>query len=260
MKKNNNFLITGATSFTGNNFIQTNNIYNYLAYIKGNKNNSDNIEYVSDLNILSEKIKDKSIDTCIHIANFKDKITDKFDTDIEINFLKQIKSSGISKIIYLSSYWVDLKTLENNEYVLHKKNIEFEIKKKFTFVILRIGDIYGANDKRQKLLPYLLKNENQDNIELEGHPKNLIKPVSLNSISSFITELFSNTLYKNKTVDFFGEDYYLEDFINLFKESRDKKFVTTYKGNTNYQNSYKSTSDETIIVNEDLYNNLKALH
>ena len=42
MKKNNNFLITGATSFTGNNFIQTNNIYNYLAYIKGNKNNSDN--------------------------------------------------------------------------------------------------------------------------------------------------------------------------------------------------------------------------
>ena len=75
MKKNNNFLITGATSFTGNNFIQTNNIYNYLAYIKGNKNNSDNIEYVSDLNILSEKIKDKSIDTCIHIANFKDKMT-----------------------------------------------------------------------------------------------------------------------------------------------------------------------------------------
>ena len=88
----------------------------------------------------------------------------------------------------------------------------------------------------------------------------MIKPVSLNSISSFITELFSNTLYKNKTVDFFGEDYYLEDFINLFKESRDKNFVTTYKGNTNYQNSYKSTSDETIIVNEDLYNNLKALH
>ena len=87
----------------------------------------------------------------------------------------------------------------------------------------------------------------------------MIKPLSINSICSFITELFSNTLYMNKTIDFYGEDYYLEDIVNLFKESREKKFVTTYKGNTNYHNSYKSTSDETIVVNEDLYNNIKAL-
>lgn len=259
MKKKHTFLITGATSFTGNNFIQINNNYNYLAYVKGNKVNSENIEYVSDLNVLTEKIKDKSINTCIHIANFKHETTNEFDTEKEINFLNQIKSFGINKIIYLSSYWVDLKTLENNKYVIHKKNIELEIGKKFIFVILRIGDIYGANDTRQKLLPYLLKNENQDIIELDGHPKNLIKPLSINSICSFITELFSNTLYMNKTIDFYGEDYYLEDIVNLFKESREKKFVTTYKGNTNYHNSYKSTSDETIVVNEDLYNNIKAL-
>ena len=156
MKKNNNFLITGATSFTGNNFIQTYNIFNYLAYIKGNKDNSENIEYVSDLNILSKTIKDRSIDTCIHIANFKQDTTDEFETDKEKIFLKQIKSSGINKIVYLSSYWVDLKTLENNKYVLHKKDIEIEIKNNFTFVILRIGDIYGSNDTRQKLLPYLI--------------------------------------------------------------------------------------------------------
>tara|TARA_B110000003_G_scaffold275862_1_gene319808 strand:- start:669 stop:1451 length:783 start_codon:yes stop_codon:yes gene_type:complete len=246
-----NLLITGHTSFLGKTFMRNLQGYELIKYSRI-QNKKDSLSFSEEsLDDLMKIVENRSIKMCVHIANFKDK-NQEYDTEKEIEFIAKLNSYGIKKIVYISSYWVDILKLANDEYVSHKLQIEHEIMNKFSYNILRVGDIFGSNDTRDKLIPYLLVNENQSNIKLYGNPENIIKPIHVNDVCKVLNEIITNKSSKNRTIDLYSDAYSLEEFIKIFKESRNKKFSVEYKNMNNLNFEYKSTSNEKTLIENDL--------
>ena len=87
-------MLTGATSFIGESFINKFEDYKFIKYSR-NKNGRVNDTYTGDSHEgLMKIIQDNLIDTCLHIANFKDE-NQNYETKRESQFLQNIKSYGI---------------------------------------------------------------------------------------------------------------------------------------------------------------------
>lgn len=258
MSDNTNIMLTGATSFIGDSFINKFEDYKLIKYSR-NKNGRVNKTYTEDsYESLMKILQATPIDTCLHIANFKDE-NQNYETKRESQFLQNIKSYGISKIIYISSYWLDIAELQKSSYVTHKKKIETEVIENFQHTIFRVGDIFGDKDKRDKLIPYLLLNESKDKLDLKGHPQNIIKPTHVDDVSSVLNETIKNNIFENKIINLYGSQYSLESFINLYKDSRKKNFSVKFLNENLLNFFYNDTSHETLLINNDLKKQLKNL-
>ncbi len=258
MSNKTHIMLTGATSFIGDSFINNFEDYKLIKYSRYKNEGVSNTYTKDSYEGLMKTLQDASIDTCLHIANFKDK-NQNYETQLESQFLQNIKSFGVNKIIYISSYWLDIPELQKSSYVAHKHKIETEVIENFRYTIFRVGDIFGNRDKRNKLIPYLLLNESKDKLKLKGHPKNIIKPTHVDDVSSVLNETIKNNIFKNKIINLYGSQYTLESFINFYKDSRDKNFSVEFQNENLLNFFYNNTSQETILINSDLKKQLKNL-
>ena len=107
-----------------------------------------------------------------------------------------------------------------------------------------LGDIYGPKDHRNKLIPYLLENENNRLIVLKNNSKSEIFLVNIVDIFNFIES------YKYKKgferVDLVGEKKSLLDIVNIYKKSRNKNFGISFGNQSYFSIEYDSLSNKKI--------------
>ena len=189
---------------------------------------------------------DKEIDTIIHLAanssiSEKEKDIEKiFEVNITLSnkILLSIKDSPVKKFITAGSYSQDIVEKPNNLYKISKQIFEnllknYALKNKIIPVSLHFGDIYGSNDTRNKLIPYLLKNENKDEIQFNSDGLGYFSPIHVyDAVDAIINELEHKKSYEFETKLICSQLITVKKFVNKYKSIREKDFKPIYaKGN-----------------------------
>ena len=91
---------------------------------------------------------------------------------------------------------------------------------------MMLGDIYGKNDFREKLIPFLVQNENKKLIKLKNNKDAEVNLVNVRDILDFVYTVNFNIEYEK--VDLVGDTRTLFSIIETFKSVRDKEFRTEY--------------------------------
>jgi nucleoside-diphosphate-sugar epimerase len=185
---------------------------------------------------------EKEIDTIVHLAansliSQKDEDIEKiFDVNILLGnqILLSTKNSPVEKFITAGSYSQDIDESPNNLYKISKQIFEdllrnFSLKNNIIPVSLHFGDIYGPNDTRDKLIPYLLKNENKNEVQFNSNGLGYFSPIHVcDAVDAIINEL------KNKKSHVFEKKLIcsqlitVKKFVSEYKSIRNKKFVPVY--------------------------------
>lgn len=155
------------------------------------------------------------------IRNFKD-LGESLNSNIFLNkkILKILFKLNINNIIQVNSYWQLLKRpglKKISIYFFGKTHItnflERNKNKKFSNLnTIYVGDLYGKNDFRKKLIPMLL---NDNNLEI----KNTNNPIFPNHIEEVITALENIILKNNKSGNYysFTECMTVKDVARIIK-------------------------------------------
>ena len=263
MKKN--ILITGASGFVGshllddclkNNF----NVYATLRHSKKNFNFAKKYKkkifpiYYNNIYEIKNKLTNCKIDYVIHCATHYIKKHDHNDIEniIKSNvlfstiLLDAVVKIKIKKFINLGTVWQhfnDTKNLAFNLYAATKQSFEciFNYYKnqytKIKFYNILLTDTFGANDKRKKLVPALLKNFNNKNQNKINIPKNLsMNLVNINEVTKCLNILLKNNSKSNNYVIKSKQDVKIFDLINFLNDNLEKKIkVNWLKNAKNYK-------------------------
>lgn len=242
MKK---ILITGASGFIGS-FILKNLNKNYFYYIiardksKLSKNRNSLIIKYKNYNQLNNKLKKIKVDLVIHCAthyvkfhNYND-LKKMVDSNILLGniILENIKNIGAKKIINFSTTWIDGNGLKNNPknlYAAYKSSFNNILKyyqinnPNIKFYNLMIGDTFGINDKRIKLINVLKKNYHL-NKTTNIVSKNLyINLLNVEDLCSALLILIKKNL-QSGDYDFQNtKNYLISDIIKKFNNQIKKK-------------------------------------
>ncbi len=253
-----NILISGSNSYLGSYIVSNDNLNQYFA-LSGRKINNSNIDPIDNI----AEIKKRGINYLYHFANFQTKNSD-YETEKEVKFLNEAIKNGISNILYSNTYWTEIDQYKYSDYVQHKITIE-----KFLFenvsnndnlsiCSMMLGDVYGPDDFRKKLIPYLLNSEMDKEVILENNGSAEICLINIKDIFNFISNLgFDNGFEK---VDLIGSIETLSNVVELFKKSRGKSFKATYKDGKAEPLNYKSKSDSVFNVKISLEQGFKNLN
>jgi nucleoside-diphosphate-sugar epimerase len=180
--------------------------------------------------------------------------------DININLGNKIinaaNSSNVKKIISANSLWQDIFTSSNHFYTLTKsiyEDFQKNENNRFSSCSLHLGDVYGSDDHREKLIPFLLKNENEKTIYFDSDGEDLFFPIHVNDINTQIFKLLENHDEDNQ-----HENKYLvnnvikiKDFITLFRKVRNKNFEPIF--NMDKRNKPKYDFDFIDTIKENKY-------
>ena len=251
-----NILITGSSSFLGNSLISNDkeNIY----FVFGNRGSKNfNIQPINNVN----EIKKLEIKDLYHFANFQNENKD-FVLSEEKDFISSAVENGITNILYSNTFWTDVDIYKDRPYVIHKKNIEnFLTKlvnvKKIKLCVMMLGDIYGKNDFREKLIPFLVQNENKKLIKLKNNKDAEVNLVNVRDILDFVYTVNFNIEYEK--VDLVGDTRTLFSIIETFKSVRDKEFQTEYSNLKLDTLNYESTCDRNIKLKISIEDGFKDL-
>ena len=251
-----NILVTGSSSFLGKSLITQDEENNYFA-LNNRKVLNSNVQPIKSLN----EINDLDIKTLYHFANFQDE-NENFIFDEEINFISLALNNGIKNILYSNTFWTNVEIYKRKPYVRHKKNIEdylakLTIENEIKLCVMMLGDVYGQNDFRNKLIPFLIQNENMKIIKFENHKDAEINLVNVSDIIEFINTVKFKINYEK--VDLIGNTKPLYSIIEIFKNVRDKKFQTEYSNLKSDSLGYISTSDRIIDLKISLEDGFKYL-
>lgn len=239
-----NIFITGASSYLGKNFL--NKVSEHRIYALTNRNMPDHYENLIPVRLSTDEFNafynEKEIDTIVHLAansliSQKDEDIEKiFDVNILLGnqILLSTKNSPVEKFITAGSYSQDIDESPNNLYKISKQIFEdllrnFSLKNNIIPVSLHFGDIYGPNDTRDKLIPYLLKNENKNEVQFNSNGLGYFSPIHVcDAVDAIINEL------KNKKSHVFEKKLIcsqlitVKKFVSEYKSIRNKKFVPVY--------------------------------
>jgi len=260
-----NILITGASGFVGSHVLDDcikNNFNVYAIFRHSKKNVSFAKKYKKQIfpifynNIyeIKNKLTNCKIDYVIHCATHYIKKHDHNDIEniIKSNvlfstiLLDAVVNIKIKKFINLGTVWQhfnDTKNLAFNLYAATKQSFEciFNYYKnqytKIKFYNILLTDTFGANDKRKKLVPALLKkfkNKNQNKINI---PKNLsMNLVNINEVTKCLNILLKNNSKSNNYVIKSKQDVKIFDLINFLNDNLEKKIKVNWLKNTkNYK-------------------------
>lgn len=263
MKKN--ILITGASGFVGSHVLDDcikNNFNVYAIFRHSKKNVSFAKKYKKQIfpifynNIyeIKNKLTNCKIDYVIHCATHYIKKHDHNDIEniIKSNvlfstiLLDAVVNIKIKKFINLGTVWQhfnDTKNLAFNLYAATKQSFEciFNYYKnqytKIKFYNILLTDTFGANDKRKKLVPALLKNFKNKNQNKINIPKNLsMNLVNINEVTKCLNILLKNNSKSNNYVIKSKQDVKIFDLINFLNDNLEKKIKVNWLKNTkNYK-------------------------
>ena len=101
--------------------------------------------------------------------------------------------TNVKKVIFSGSYYQDIYPKKKNSYI-ESKNISEKLFQDLSNKIniqstsLHFGDIYGPFDNREKLIPFLLKNENKKVVHFTSNGMTPFSPLhikdAINAIKS----------------------------------------------------------------------------
>ena len=263
MKKN--ILITGASGFVGSHVLDDclKNNFNVHAIFRHSKKNISFAKkykkqifpiFYNNIYEIKNKLTNYKIDYVIHCATHYIKKHDHNDIEniIKSNvlfstiLLDAVVNIKIKKFINLGTVWQhfnDTKNLAFNLYAATKQSFEciFNYYKnqysKIKFYNILLTDTFGANDKRKKLVPTLLKNFNNKNQDKINIPKNLsMNLVNINEVTKCLNILLKNNSVSNNYVIKSKQDLKIFDLINFLNNNLKTKIKVNWSKNTkNYR-------------------------
>jgi nucleoside-diphosphate-sugar epimerase len=260
-----NILITGASGFIGSHVLDDclkNNFNVYAIFRNSEKNVSFARKYKKKIlpifynNIyqIKNKLINYKIDYVIHCAThyIKRHVHNDIENIIKSNvlfstiLLDAVVNIKIKKFINLGTVWQhfnDTKNLAFNLYAASKQSFECIFNyyknqyKKIKFYNILLTDTFGANDKRKKLVPILVKNyKNKDKNKIKI-PKNLtMNLVNVNEVTKCLDILLKNNFESNNYVIKSNQDIKIFDLINFLNDKLEKKIKVNWSRNTkNYK-------------------------
>jgi nucleoside-diphosphate-sugar epimerase len=260
-----NILITGASGFVGSHVLDDclKNNFNVHAIFRHSKKNISFAKkykkqifpiFYNNIYEIKNKLTNCKIDYVIHCATHYIKKHDHNDIEniIKSNvlfstiLLDAVVNIKIKKFINLGTVWQhfnDTKNLAFNLYAATKQSFEciFNYYKnqysKIKFYNILLTDTFGANDKRKKLVPTLLKNFNNKNQDKINIPKNLsMNLVNINEVTKCLNILLKNNSESNNYVIKSKQDLKIFDLINFLNNNLKKKIKVNWSKNTkNYR-------------------------
>ena len=94
---------------------------------------------------------------------------------------------------------------------------------------IHFGDIYGPNDNRDKLIPYIKKNEDSNEIVLNSDGNGFLSPVFIeDALDSIINELILDNEPRYSLQTSASELLLVKDFVEEYKKIRKKDFEVRY--------------------------------
>ena len=123
---------------------------------------------------------------------------------------------------------------------------------------MMLGDIYGPDDFRKKLIPYLLNSEMDKEVILENNERAEVCLINIKDIFNFISDLGFDSGFEK--VDLIGNIETLSNVVELFKQSRGKSFKAIYKKAKAEPLNYKSKSDSVFSLKISLEQGFKNLN
>ena len=262
-----NIFITGGSSYLGKNVFKGLPNFNYYSLESANNSSEgENIRIVDKICLenLGKFFKDDKIEFVFHFASVyrknlnTDDLLEMFDININLGnkIIRAANSTNVKKIISANSLWQDIFTSSNHFYTLTKsiyEDFQKSENNRFSSCSLHLGDVYGSDDHREKLITFLLKNENEKTIYFDSDGEDLFFPIHVNDINTQISKLLENHDEDNQ-----HENKYLvnnvikiKDFITLFKKVRNKNFEPIF--NMDKRNKPKYDFDFIDTIKENKY-------
>ena len=165
--KNKQILVLGSNGFLGRNICNHLKSFGFKVYGLSRNENESNPNEIS-LTALIKNYKKYNFSTAIFCGNPPVTINKKayfketFSADIEK--AKIFKNLGFNQIIWTGSYWQDLveqgfqsETLYTKSKRLTEQGILALAQDSFHVTSIRIGDTYGPDDSRKKIIPEMTR-------------------------------------------------------------------------------------------------------
>ena len=263
MKKN--ILITGASGFVGSHVLDDclKNNFNIYAVFRNSKKNVNFAKkykkkifpiFYNNIYQIKNKLTNCKIHTVIHCAThyIKKHVHNDIENIIKSNvlfstiLLDVVVNIKIKKFINLGTVWQHFNGTKNsafNLYAATKQSFEciFNYYKnqyrKIKFYNILLTNTFGANDKRNKLVPILIKNYKKKNQNKINIPKNLsMNLIDVNEVTKCLNILLKNNLESNNYVIKLKQDVKIFNLINFLNNNLEKKIKVNWLKNTkNYR-------------------------
>lgn len=239
-----NIFITGVSSYLGQNLV--NKLPDYKFYGLVNKSEPKDFPNLEKIYKQPDDIKKffikNNISIIIHLATNSNRnneltyINNIFETNIILGSNLLSKSIGTPIELFISSgtYSQDIYHESESLYTLSKGYFEriqhlFSSKYNLKNISFHLGDVYGPNDPRDKLIPYLLKNENKDIVDIKSDGSSLFSPIHINDVINQFRKAIEYScdkkfMIKNLTSELIS----VKDFISIYKNTRNKNFKINF--------------------------------
>ena len=266
-------LITGGSSYIGNAIISTFKDFYFYALLNENPIiQSPNVKSFTD-NELKACFKNNDIDLIIHLASFSYRDDDQkysekiYDTNYNLGkkLIEYSENTGVKKFINMGSYSQIVFKDPPNLYT-ETKNLFLDYLKdnvnsfEAGVTNLYLGDLYGPHDSRNKLIPFLLKNENKKIISFNSNGEGAFAPIHLQDTLEVFKEEISfdyNCSFSNRILCPKVEN--VKSFVNKYKKFRNKNFSDIYLDSENIYSSFMQPKSQDYVMKVSLEKGLSKL-
>jgi nucleoside-diphosphate-sugar epimerase len=253
MKKENNFLVTGATGFIGSNIInllikKKKKVYALIkssSKKKIHKKKNLYFIYYKNFDEIETKLKNYKFSTFINCATYYSSTNHD-----QIKIIKMIESNIIFGTLVFLAIKNDIKKFINfgsmmeytnykikrplNFYGVTKKIYEeilnyFIDKKKIKYYNIKLYDTFGQDDKRKKLIPTIINNYNKNKITKINSENLQINIVSISSVLKIINNIIFNKI-KPGSYCLFSKFNKIKKILEDVNKELDKKIIIQYEG------------------------------
>ncbi len=266
-------LLTGGTSFNAKEFVNNYDEEFFIIHHKNmNKINNSNVVYLNSIKELKKLNKKAEINTIVNFAssvnsknNFYNNFLSSFFYLLRIYLV--LKKFNLDLIINIGSMWQDVPKMRLKSYVAIKNLTDFifiKLLKKVNYLTIKLGDTYGVDDTRNKLVKILKEQLVEEKLELKGNKINLVFPVHTKTLSKIIKYILKNKIIfinsNVKKLRAYIEPYTLLEFVNLFSIAHNLNKEILF-GNSKgiYYEDLKPNNDFCFLIQENLKDTLKDI-
>ncbi len=269
-----NILITGGSSYLGSKTIDYFKDFTFYGLEHNSKLlERKNLFTFQDTNF-KEIISKYKIDIIIHFATNSDRTNKQNKEEIHKTnvllgeeLLNACIDSKVKLFISAGSYSQDIFERPPNFYVETKNIFEASLisySKKHRLRILNylLGDVYGKDDFRSnKLINYLIQNEDKEQIKFNSNGLGAFSPVYINDILSIMEEdlnlAHDEKFYRRKIIS--SNIITVKEFVKIYKMTRGKKFKEIYNNIENPYSNFKKINSKDLLFKTSIEEGLKSL-